>query len=311
MTLFNLQGHRGARGLKPENTLPSFEAALDCGVTSLETDLHLTADGFVVLHHDPRLTPGRSRRVSGTVPEVEERPLLSQLTAEDLRSYRVDVVDTQRFPRQNKTVTPLAETFCFLHDLDPFEILGLYELFEFVGAYAGKLGAEIGKSESQREVAGRVLFDLELKRVPARPENIGDDFEGTSVGKFEQAVLDVIDQFPLARERVTVRSFDHRSVRCLRQAAPELTGAVLLPETCPLDPVALTTGANATIYAPDHRFLTADQVRQLHEAKLRVIPWTVNQRADWRRLLDLDVDGLTTDYPDELARLLTAQGIAF
>lgn len=311
MIRFNLQGHRGARGLKPENTLPAFEAALDCGVTSLETDLHFTADGFVVLHHDPVLTPSRCRRVSGTVPDVAEQPLLSQLTAEDLRSYRVDALDTQRFPRQNRNVTPLAETFCFLHDMDPFEIPGLYELFEFVAAYAGKLGAEIGKSEQQQEAASRVFFDLELKRVPARPEWIGDDFEGTGLGKFEQAVLDAIDQFPLARERVTVRSFDHRSVRCLRQAAPELMGAVLIAETCPLDPVALATSADATLYCPDHRFLTAAQVVQLHEANLRVFPWTVNQRADWRRLLDMDVDGLTTDHPDELARLLTAQGIAF
>src|SRR3954470_9863897 len=96
---FNLQGHRGARGLRPENTLPSFEAALDCGVTSIETDLHLTRDGVPVLCHDSHLSDRICRPVEGAKFSLA-RPLpISGLTLAQLRRYRADRnPDPARFP---------------------------------------------------------------------------------------------------------------------------------------------------------------------------------------------------------------------
>src|SRR5262249_19692882 len=104
MPPFDLQGHRGARGRKPENTLPSFEAALDAGVTPIETDIHLPADGVPVLTHDPILgAPVR------------------QLTLAELRQWRADVnPDPERFPEQDASVTPLAALFAARHSLDPY-----------------------------------------------------------------------------------------------------------------------------------------------------------------------------------------------
>src|SRR5947209_5173754 len=117
---FNLQGHRGARGLRPENTLPSFEAALDAGVTSIETDLHLTTDGQVVLCHDPRIG-GR---------------LVRQQTREELRRFRVDRnPDPQRFATQDASVMPLAAVFAQQRGFDPYGVPSLQELFDFVAAY--------------------------------------------------------------------------------------------------------------------------------------------------------------------------------
>src|SRR6516164_5232519 len=109
-TTFNLQGHRGARGLRPENTLPSFEAAFDTGATTVETDLHLTGDGVPVLMHDPYISERIYRLIApgSAAPAPAERPLVSQLTLLQLRSYRGDLnPDPRGFPDQDAGVTPL------------------------------------------------------------------------------------------------------------------------------------------------------------------------------------------------------------
>src|SRR5262249_23782547 len=169
-THFNLQGHRGARGLKPENTLPSFEVAFDLGVTSVETDLHLTGDGVAVLCHDPILG-GK---------------LVSSLDLAQLRGYRADRnPDPRHFPEQDTTLTPLARLFAGQRGIDPYTPPTLEELFAFAAAYAGELGEQAGKTARQREHARSIRFDLELKRVPFHPEFIGDVFARGSPGLLE------------------------------------------------------------------------------------------------------------------------------
>ena len=111
--------------------------------------------------------------------------------------------------------------------------------------------------------------------------------------------------------RTRIRSFDHRAVQAIRQLEPALSTAVLIAETAPINPAALAKSAGADTYCPDYRFLDAAQVRACHAAGVRVLPWTVNDEADWLRLLDWGVDGITTDYPDRLAALLRSQGIDF
>lgn len=297
-TSFNLQGHRGARAVHPENTLPSFEAALDAGVTSIETDVHLTRDGLAVLCHDPLLSDP-----AGT--------LVSQLTLAELRRYRADHnPDPQRFPDQNAVVTPLAALFAEKHGLDAYGIPTLEELLRFTADYAGELGERAGKTVMLRQRARRVLFDLELKRVPFYPETIGDHFDGTAAGLLEERLVEAVRRADVTA-RTTVRSFDHRCVRLLRRMEPRLTGAVLIAETAPAAPAELVERAEAQVYCPDYRFLDAALVRQVHAAGARVLPWTVNRPDHWQRLLDWGVDGLTTDVPDRLARFLSERGSAF
>jgi len=295
-TSFDLQGHRGARGLKPENTLPGFEVALDLGVTSIETDIHLTADGVPVLIHDPTLSDGR---------------LVSSLTLTQLRGHHADAnPDPKRFPHQDNTVTPLAHTFAEHHELDPYTPPTVADLFAFAVAYAGDLGRQAGKTPTQQDKAARVVFDLELKRVPFRPGNIGDKFDALAAGLFEQQVLDGIRAARML-QRVRVRSFDHRVVRALRQLEPTLTAVVIIADTAPVNPVELVRQANAQAYGPDYEFLDDVQVRQCHAEGIRVLPWTVNDPKDMERLLNWGVEGITTDYPDRLAEVLRARGISF
>jgi glycerophosphoryl diester phosphodiesterase len=297
--VFDLQGHRGARGLKPENTLPAFEAALDIGVTSIETDVHLTRDGVPVLIHDPQLGC------------VANRPMVSSVTFAEMRSYRVDQnPDVQRFPRQDASVTPLARWFAQQKQIDPYSPPSLYELFAFVEAYAGSAGAAAGKSAAQRTRAEQLRFDLELKRVPFYPALIGDDYSGETSALLEQRVVEIVRAAKVV-QRTVVRSFDHRCVRFLRQMEPGFTGAVLTAYTAPVSIVRLVRAADAQVYCPSYEFLDAAQVRQAHAEGIRVLPWTVNDSDAWARLVDWGVDGITTDYPDQLAVWLRECGIEF
>ena len=248
---FLIQGHRGAHGLRLENTLPSFEAALDAGVGSIETDVHVTADGVPVLIHDP-VAPD-----SG-IP-IHELPA-------------ADVCNAQ-----------------------PFGIPTLADLYRFIAAYVGN---KSGKTEAQRTSAARVIVDVEIKTVPYLAGRITLDPRS-----IERAVLDVV-QGEMMVERTWVRSFDHRCVRRLRELEPRLTGVVLIEGTAPIVPVALVRAADAQIYGPDYMFLDEKQVRQCHDAGVRVVPWTVNYPEDWSRLIAWGVDGITTDYPDRLATFL-------
>jgi glycerophosphoryl diester phosphodiesterase len=308
---FDLQGHRGARGLKPENTLPAFEAAFDAGVTSVEADLHLTRDGVPVVIHDPCISDKIARRLLPGAPEPASRPWISQLSLAELRCYRADLnPEAVRFPAQDAEATLLGRLFADSQGLDVFAIPTLADVLAFAAAYAGEPGRQAGKTDSQRAGADKVRFDLELKRVPFRPERIGDSFAGQEAGLLERAVLEVLRQADAVR-RVNVRSFDHRSVRAIRAREPTLTTAVLIAGTAPVDPAHLVKRAGARVYCPEYHFLDAIQVRQLHAENIRVLPWTVNDPDAWQRLCDWGVDGITTDFPDRLAAWLRARNVGW
>jgi glycerophosphoryl diester phosphodiesterase len=309
---FNLQGHRGARGLKPENTLPAFEAAFDLGVTSVETDLHLTWDGVPVLIHDPAVGDGLYRLGPGSAsPPPSSQPPVRSLTLALLRGYRADGnPDPRRFPDQDPGMTRLARLFAEAHGLDAYAPPSLADLFAFAGAYTGPLGERAGKTEAQRDRARRLLFDLELKRVPFHPERIGDDFDGTAPGLLEQRVVEVVRAAEMMAH-TSVRSFDHRCVLALRRLEPGIAGAVLVAGAAPVAPAFLARQADAVVYCPDVEFLDRIQVRQAQAEGIRVLPWTVNDPDAWSRLLDWGVDGITTDFPDRLAEYLQKHGVAF
>jgi glycerophosphoryl diester phosphodiesterase len=310
---FDLQGHRGARGLKPENTLPSFEVAFDVGVSTIETDVHLTRDGIPVLVHDSLL----NKRICCPAPGRIEGPgnqspvPISALTLDQLRTARaIGNPDPERFPNQVSSLTPLAQFYADRVGMDPYAIPRLADLFAFAEVYAGEAGRLSGKTDSQRERVSRARFDLELKRVPFYPVVIGDGFDGESPALLEQRVIDAV-YAGLMLDRCLVRSFDHRCVRILRQMEPGLTASVLIAETAPVSPGQLARQADAQIYSPDYRFLDQQLVRLAHADGIRVVPWTVNEPLDWKQLIDWGVDGITTDYPDRLAGFLREQAIPF
>ncbi len=293
---FDAEGHRGARGLLPENTLPAFEAALDLGVTTLELDLHFTQDGEVVVWHDPIIDGSKCRLPENpTDPEAPDprnplrRIFISQQPLTVVQSYHCDLnPEAARFPSQTAHIMPLAGS--------DYRIITLNELFDFVALYAN---SEL-KTAAQRRNAAAVQFNIETKRVPDQPENIDDGFTGAEAGPFERTILAIVNGRSLT-PRVIIQSFDHRSLRTIR----ELDGNIRL--------AALTTGGEAklavyaayqfNIWSPNQRDVTAELIADAHEEGLQVIPWTVNETNDMQKLIDWGVDGIITDYPDRLLRI--------
>jgi glycerophosphoryl diester phosphodiesterase len=308
---FEVQGHRGARGLKPENTLVGFEAAFDLGVSAIETDLHLSGDGVIVIFHDPCVTARLcSVRPGLVVPEPACEPPVQRLRLAQLRGYRVDRnPDPARFPDQDCALPGLACAFAQRHGIDPLGIPTLVELFAFAADYAGEAGRQAGKSPEQQRRARQVRFDLELKRVPFCPENIGDDFTGATAGTLERGVVAAVRRAGVL-DRTIVRSFDHRAVRAVKEIEPTLRTGVLVDHTALVDPVHVAQAAGAVNYCPDYRFLDEATVRQLRQGGVRVLPWTVNRAEEWERLIAWGVDGLTTDFPDRLLAWLAEHRIA-
>ncbi len=309
---FELQGHRGARGLRPENTLPSFETAFDLGVTSVETDVHLTRDGVPILFHDPQISERVCQRIDGgAVPPPEDRPAIHMLRLDEIRCYRADRnPDPRRFPDQQAADAVVARLYGAKNGFDPYTPPTLADLFSFTAAYAGDLGTAAGKSDAQRSAARRVRFDIELKRVPFRPEAISDSFNGREPGLLEERVVASMRQAGVVG-RSAVRSFDHRSIRAIRRLEPQLATGVLITDTAPVSPARLVHEAEAQTYCPSFEFLDEAIIRQVQAEGIRVLPWTVNAIEDWQRLLDWGVDGITTDFPNQLAGLLAARGMPF
>jgi glycerophosphoryl diester phosphodiesterase len=292
---FDIQGHRGARGLRPENTLPSFEIALDLGVTSVETDVHLTRDGHPVLVHDPIMAAPVFRPADRS-PMPTGLLAISQMTLAEVQSFAAGGNPSrERFPEQVAEISPLAERWALKTGLSPWAPPTLANLFDFVAAYT----SDPSKSLVQQALARALRFDIELKRVPSHPEAIGDAYDGTSAALLEWQIVAAIQSAAVA-ERTTVRSFDHRCVEFLRKLEPRLEGAILVGSMVPVDPVALARLADASVYCPHYEFVDEALVRRCHEGGIKIIPWTVNDFHDMGRLLDWGVDGITTDHPERL-----------
>jgi glycerophosphoryl diester phosphodiesterase len=306
-----VQGHRGARGLKPENTLPSFEVALDAGVSSIETDVRLSADGVPILFHDDLLTDRVCRLAPHMMAAVDfhEEPFISSFTLAELRCFLVDRnPEPRRFPAQTHEVTPLADMIAAQQGLAPYMIPTLADLFAFARAYAGTLGKRAGKTPAQQKRAAKVRFELEIKRVPFMPEAIGDGYTGLGAGLLEHKLVEIVRSSNMVR-RAGVRSFDHRAVKAARKLEPGLQGAILIAGTAPISPPALARVAHADVYAPDFRFVDPEIIHLAHMRNIRVIPWTVNEPKDWEKLLAWNVDGIATDYPDHLVDWLRKQHV--
>ena len=276
----DVQGHRGARGLVPENTLPAFERALRLRVDTLELDLHFTRDQQVVVIHDPTLTAGKCRKVAADVPDLPVA--IAGLSLKDLKRGYVCDVKQKEFPRQDPAFRgEIAGA--------DYAVPTLQEVFNLVAAFGRTADAPYAR---------RVRLNAETKRVPFDPQHIGDDGQA-----FERAIVRVIEQNGLA-DRVSIQSFDHRSTLRVHQLNPVIETVVLTSTGNPVRPDLLVKEAQAAAWSPTFRFVDRDLVERAHRGGVRVIPWTVNDEASMRVLIQMGVDGIITDVPDVLIDLL-------
>lgn len=292
-------GHRGAAGLAPENTLAGFERALACGVDAVELDVHLTAEGLLAVHHDYRLKPEMTRRKGGTWIRPDFRPLIKDLTQTALASYDVGCIRpgsayARRYPEQQAA--------------DGQHIPTLREVLRRL-----RPGAD-----------GRLEVWVEIKTSPKHPRFSAPPAEAAL------AVIRAVQEERFDR-RVRVLSFDWRSLAHIQRAAPELPTVYLTSPSRHVDriiegrlePSLWTAGLlldhfegslpRAIRAAGGHAWgvkktqLTQTAFEEAQGLGLQVYVWTVDAAWEMERFMDMGVDGIITNRPDRLRRLLQAR----
>jgi glycerophosphoryl diester phosphodiesterase len=264
---FDIQGHRGARGLKPENTIPAFLTALDTGVTTLEMDVVITRDKQVVVSHEPWMSADICTNALGKpVKEKEEKKYnLYRMTYEEIKQFDCGSRGNVKFPGQEKmkAVKPL------LSDV----MVAVENYIKNFSRYEVDYNIEI---KSEKELYG--------KFQPSPKE-------------FSDLVYSLIDQYvPL--DRVIIQSFDFRVLKYWHETYPEIRLSALVDNLKTIDENIKDLGFTPSIYSPDYMLLSRDEIKRCHELKMRVIPWTVNDVSEMLELKNWNVDGFITDYPD-------------
>jgi glycerophosphoryl diester phosphodiesterase len=294
---FDLQGHRGARGLRPENTLAGFEFALELGVSTLELDCAITADGVVVVSHDPVLNPDHTRDEQGRFLDSAGPPIATltwaQLQRYDVGRLRPGTSYAARFPDQQA--------------VDGERIPRLVDVFA------------LARSRGDADVR----FNVETKLSPDQP--------GLTVPPepFAQAVVDAVRSAGL-ESRTTFQSFDWRTLMIVRRIAPGIATVALTDQQPGEDTIEvgrpgpspwlggldiedfagsvprLVHASGARTWSPNYRDIDARVVEEAHALGLAVVPWTVNEPAAMQRVIALGVDGMISDRPDLLRSVLEA-----
>lgn len=294
-TAMELQGHRGARGVLPENSLPGFLHAIAEGMDCLELDIAMTRDKQIVVTHDPGLNPDITRNGEDW---VHERKPIKNLSASELKTFDIGRI---------KPNTEYAKRFPGQQAIDGLRIPLLSEVFAL---------PEVKSNTS-------LCLDIEIKTTPT------DEDATFSPEEIAEALIVAIDKAGL-RKRCRIRSFHWRGLVHVRKIAPDIPTAFLtaarrwlnnLDKNLPgesiwlggLDiddfygsPPRAISHLGGTIWAPYWRDLTTSELDTAHKLGLKVIVWTVNKEADMRRMIEMGVDGITTDYPAVARRLADA-----
>jgi len=266
---FDKQGHRGCRGLMPENTIAAMKTALGLGVTTLEMDVVITRDKKVVLSHDPWFNHEITTLPDGKFisEKDEQKYVIYQMDYAQVKTFDVGMKPHPRFPRQEK-----------------------------IKAYKPLL-ADLLDSVKQYMMTSRrpfPYFNIETKSTPA-----GDNVLHPEPAEFVELLMAVIKEKEV-EDYVIIQSFDFRTLRYLHQKYPEIKTAMLVDEK---DIRNWQEQLNAmgfipTIYSPAYQLVDQGLVHKCQEQGMKIIPWTVNDKAKIEELKRLGVDGIISDYPD-------------
>jgi glycerophosphoryl diester phosphodiesterase len=295
---FDVQGHRGARGLAPENTLPAFAKALSIGVDTLELDVGLTSDFTVAIAHDRTLNPDIARGPDGAY--VAPGIAIRSLSLDRLKQYDVGVLRpgsnyAKQFPEQAAVPGTRIPT--------------LAELTELV----------------ERSGNRTVRFNIETKLSPLAPE------ETIAPDRFAAILVETLRNIGIA-SRTTIQSFDWRTLKAVQRIAPEIPTVCLTiergggdnvqrgrpgpsPWTAGLDidefgsVPRLVKAASCKVWSPFHGDVTPAALAEAKSLGLSTVVWTVNDPADMTRLIEAGVDGIISDYPDRLRAVMSAKGM--
>ena len=267
--IFDKQGHRGCRGLMPENTIPAMLNAIGMGVTTLEMDIVFTKDGKAILSHEPFFNHEITTKPDGTfIDEKDEKRFnIYQMNYEEVQRYDVGMKPHPRFPTQEKmkTTKPL-----------------LSEVFEAV------------KKDMMTRRRAFPYYNIETKTTP-----VTDDLYHPKPAEFVEALMKVIKDYQL-EDFVIIQSFDFRTLQYLHQHYPAIRTAMLIEnfDKRSLEVQLTALGFNPTIYSPAFELVNESLLKKCHQQNIKIIPWTVNDKKEIDRLKSLGVDGIITDYPN-------------
>jgi glycerophosphoryl diester phosphodiesterase len=273
---FDLQGHRGARGLLPENTIPAFRRALELGVTTLEMDVVISADSQVVVSHEPWMSPVICTQPDGTPvpPDSEAQFNLFDMSYARIAEFDCGQRDHPDFPEQEamRVVKPL-----------------LQDVLQMAEAHVDSTGR------------APIFYNIETKSQPE-----GDNTFHPEPEAFTRLLVAVVEGAGVTA-RTTIQSFDPRTLQvaqAVETSAPLSLALLVGRGGDELAENVEALGFTPTIYSPNYQLVDEALVTAAHERGMEVIPWTVNARDDMERLRQLGVDGLITDYPDRAQFLI-------
>lgn len=263
----DIQGHRGARGLMPENSIPAFMRALEEGVTTLELDVVITKDKQVVVSHDPYMLSSICDKPNGEPITKEEEPKLNiyEMDYAEVVGYDCGSRGNARFPEQVKTETAkplLADVISMVED------------------------------HLRENNLPRVGYNIEIKSLESE-YNVSQP----EVDEFSELVLSVIRE-RLTNEHFTIQSFDFNVLKHLHKSNPEVRLVALVENAKGVEANLEALGFTPEVYSPYYILLKKEDIDLIHEKGMKVIPWTVNDRKDMEQLVADGVDGIITDYPD-------------
>jgi glycerophosphoryl diester phosphodiesterase len=266
---FDKEGHRGCRGLMPENTIASMKKALDLGVTTLEMDISFTKDNMAVLSHEPFFNHEISTKSNGNfITEQEEKQYnIFQMLFEEMQQFDVGLKAHPRFPQQQKIAAQKP---------------ALTALIDSVEAYILKQKLPL------------CFYNIETKTMPET-----DGIYHPTPELFVDQLMQVIQSKGI-ENRVIIQSFDMRTLKYLHQKYPSIYTALLIENSdkASLDAQLNTLGFYPTIYSPNDALVNPTLIQACHQKNIKIIPWTVNTKARMLALINMGVDGIISDYPN-------------
>jgi len=278
LPLFDREGHRGCRGLMPENTIPAMLKALDLGVTTLEMDICFSKDKKAFLSHEPFFNHEITTTPNGSFIEEKEEKNYNMFTMDydSIIKYNVGIKPHPRFPQQEK-----------LNAVKPL----LADVFDSVKAHC-KLKLQLqGKKAGKPELP---WYNIETKTMPAT-----DNIYHPAPADFVELLMKVINENRM-EQYVIIQSFDFRTLQYLHQHYPAIKTAMLIEDydKRTLEEQLTALGFTPTIYSPAYILVTEELIKKCHQQKIKVIPWTVDDKKEIDRLRAIGVDGIISDYPN-------------
>jgi glycerophosphoryl diester phosphodiesterase len=270
---FDIEGHRGCRGLYPENTIVAFLEAVKLGVNTLEMDVVVSKDGKLVVSHDPYFNPEICKFPEGdpTDADAQKYAKLYNMTYDQIKSYDCGSRPNSKFPEQKKmfaskpllsAVIDTVEKFILENHLPP------------------------------------VMYNIETKSTPE-----GDDINHPKPAPFAKLLYDLLKQKNVLSKCI-IQSFDPRTLQVIHQTDSSVATALLIADIDSFDKNIHQLGFKPTIYSPNLILVNEKLIGKCHEQKIKIIPWTVNDTDKMIKLKQEGVDGLITDYPDRAIKVL-------